>query len=276
MSTIRITLYLGESGLTAWLIKGINHRLRDIQGAAELIKIDTLQRVNVQHQLAALSLAFKPFDLCQIFLIGENLQTQVDALKLYLQQYCVLVADTYTATLHSSSPIPHDNFQFHHFSVPNKMSAKHRYHVMPFAKDATIVDKARILKLIAKMASIKHYKKIELQLIQREQLSSTDMAGGIALPHIVSEYIDQPMMICLTSKTAVDWQSAHRGVTHIVALLLPKPCTKEAILAVRHLAVNLLNADKKQFITYHYMGHQLQAILTCFMQPTEQSTEQYR
>lgn len=272
MTTVRVTFYLGQSGLPAWLIKGIHQQVREFEGESELIKVHSLQRVNVRQYLNALTFAFQPDDLCQIILTGDKAQNYAFLLKAYLQKHCTLLEEksfsepSYDPLLGQKPDKTH--FKFDYIYIPEKMNRLDSYRKMAFTKQASKVNKASIIKRIAKIASIKNHKKIEPQLEQREQLSSTGMQAGIALPHIISEYISQPTMVCLTSNTAIDWHSPHGPVTHIITLLLPKPCNKEAVLSIRHLVVNLMSPEKKLFITEHHTAKELQAILTCFMMPT--------
>lgn len=271
MTMVRVTFYLGQSGLPAWLIKGIHQQVRGFEGDSELIKVHSLQRVNVRQYLNALTFAFQPDDLCQIILTGDKAQSYALLLKGYLQQHCTLLEEK--SFLKPNDDLVHNqkpeksHFKFHYFPIAEKMNRLDRYRDIVFYKQVSKVNKAHIIKRIAKIASIKNHKKIQSQLEQREQLSSTGMQTGIALPHIISEYVSQPTMICLTSNTAIDWQSPHGAITHIITLLLPKPCNKEAVLAIRHLVVNLMTPEKRRFLTEHHTAKELQAILTCFMMP---------
>ncbi|WP_218619105.1 PTS sugar transporter subunit IIA [Vibrio algicola] len=267
-STVRVTFYLGQVGLPAWLIKGIHQQIRGFEGYSELIKVHTLQRVNVQQYLSALTFAFQPFDLCEITLCGKQAETYAATLRLYLQQDCFLLESPSSAQPQGSQNLHSSSFQFHHDIIQDQLEAFIRlYRLMTPSEDDSKAEKSYILQRIAKIASLENYKAIETQLAQREQVSSTGMQGGVALPHVITESVSQPKLICLTSHTPINWQSKHGLVTHVVALLLPKPCSNNAILAVRNLAVSLIDIEKNQFISAHHNPCELQAILTCLMMP---------
>ncbi|MBD1573514.1 PTS transporter subunit EIIA [Vibrio sp. S17_S38] len=268
MSTVRVTFYLGQAGLPAWLIKGVHHQVRGFKGYAELIKVQTLQRVNVQKYLSALTFAFQPFDLCQIVLTGEHAASYAAILRIYLHKDCFLLDKRITPTSQDTQHLHLSHFEFHHVTIQKQFDAFIRlYRLMHPSENESAAEKAYILQQVAKISSIENYKVIAEQLNRREQSSSTGMKGGIALPHIMTEYVNQPQLICLTSNNPIDWQSSHGPVTHIIALLLPKESSKNTMYAVRHLAVSLLSLEVNQFVSEHHTSNELHAILTCLMMP---------
>lgn len=284
MQTRRITFYLGEAGLPSWLIKGIHQQVKAFDGDVTLIKVQSLQSVNIQDYFNIMQLAFQPFELCQLVLRGNcaspTFTSQVHKLNLFLQNECLVLNASTSIQEHSqdnTSAQAQDN-------KPSKMGLFHTqlfhidkaltnflklYSLVKQSEDDTGAEKQFCLRWIAKFAQTTDPIQLEQQLNQREQLSSTGMKGGIALPHIISDTVTTPQLIILTQHNHIDWLSSFGPVTHVIALLIPKPPSADALLAVRHLVTTLIKPEVCEFICQHDNQLELQAILTCFMQLSE-------
>ncbi|HBV76967.1 MULTISPECIES: PTS sugar transporter subunit IIA [Vibrio] len=265
MQTKRITFFLGAEGLPSWLIKFIHNQLMAFNGSATLLKIQTLQQVNVRDYLNAMTLAFQPFDLCQIILCGSKADIFESMVKRTLVEDCFLIEkNTKTTPQH----LNFDNFYFQFFNITNELAAFNRLLHSVSLNEQTKnieIEKAFVLQWVAKHANHMQQKNLREQLIQRESISSTGMQDGIAFPHILSDRVKKPQLICITTDKPIQWHSTMGSVTHIIGLVLPKPCQTEALSGVRNLATKLVNEDFRLFITQHHTSAELQVILSCLM-----------
>lgn len=267
MQTRRVTFYLGPTGLPSWLIKSIHQQCKHFSGETCLVKVQTLQHVDVKDYLNVLTLAFHPFDLCQIVIRGDDeqtLQTQAESLKHFLQQEC-LVLDSETIQS-SNKPSNWGLFQAQVFDIEKELASFLKlYSLINQSSDSAQIEKKFCLRWIAKLAQSEDAECLEQQLNQREALSSTAMKGGVALPHVMTEAVTIPQILILTNPQPLDWGSAFGPVTHIIALLIPKNANPQTLYAVRDLATQLIKQPMNEFICQHHTPLELQAIISCLM-----------
>lgn len=281
MLTNRITFYLGTEGLPSWLIKAIHSQQQNFDGDIKLLKVKTMQQVNAQDHLSAMTLAFHPFDLCQIILTTNSNNanevtpsspphqqplTVLEAeIKQVLPKDCFIIQKESTA---SSNQLGYRNFHFQFFHIEKELTLFKRFfkHAQQ-SSESLPLEKSFVLQFIAKHANFNHQTQIEQQLKQREAISSTGMKDGIAFPHLISDGVIEPKLICITTGSAIDWGSNLGQVTHILALILPKPFEKEAMMGVSRLATKLVDEQYRQLITNHHSSIELQVILNCLMEP---------
>ncbi len=267
MHTRRITFYLGSTGLPSWLLKSIHQQVKPSHSDVSLIKVQTLQQVNVKDYLNVLTLAFHPFELCQLVLSSEDqnlLEQQVVGLKTHLQQEClVLDSDTIQSTRKISNL---GLFNAQVFDIERELASFLKlYSLICRSGDPQLAEKKFCLRWIAKFAQSDSPEQLEQELYRREALSSTGMQSGLALPHVMSDTVSTPQIMILTSPVAIDWLSPFGPVTHIIALLLPINANKETLMAVRHLATPFIKPEVNEFICQHYTPLELQAIVSCLM-----------
>ncbi|MFV0575408.1 MAG: PTS sugar transporter subunit IIA [Vibrio sp.] len=273
----RITFFLGADGLPSWLIKSIHQQVFRFQGQVELVKVQSLQSVNIKDYLTAMTLAFSPFELCQIVINGntadlESEREYAKQLRLFLHQHCFVIeplrikADSINKTASVNSL-----FQMQVCNIDATLQRFIKLY-QSISKQALkpddpqdLVIKQFCLQKIAHLAQSKDDEVIEHKLNKREIISSTGMRNGVAVPHILCDEISQPKVIILTSSEPVHWGSKFGDVTHIIAILLPKTAPSNAFLAVRNLVMAFVNPEMNQFICQHQDESELCAIITSLM-----------
>ncbi|MCF7354977.1 PTS sugar transporter subunit IIA [Vibrio sp. CK2-1] len=263
MQNKRITFYLGSTGLPTWLIKGIHQQVKAFVGSVTLIKVQSLQQVDVKDYLSAMTLAFHPFELCQLVLTGEDAEQYQSQLITFLQTDCFVIE-----TQASSSPTSSNNslFQIQCFDIEKELNNFTKLYTALYTEQKDqLIQKQYCLKRLSQLTQNQDSQALEEALKKREALSSTAMNNGVALPHLLNAAIDKPQLIILTTNTPVDWGSNFPSVTHIIALMIPIDASKQTLLAVRYLAMALVNSEINQFICQHKHHSELQAIITCFM-----------
>lgn len=89
---------------------------------------------------------------------------------------------------------------------------------------------------------------VKAAFIARENEGTTGMLEGFAIPHAKSQAIDQPAVIVVKLKNAIDWQSLDGSPTqNIFALLIPENDAGQKHLALlSKIAKLLMNEDFKQ------------------------------
>lgn len=268
MQNKRITFYLGSTGLPTWLIKGIHQQVKPFVGSVTLIKVQSLQQVDVKDYLSAMTLGFQPFELCQLVLAGEDTEQYQSQLINFLQTDCFVIE---TPATNASTTSNNSLFQIQCFDIEKELNNFTKLYTALFFKQKDtepkdqLIQKQYCLKRLSQLTQNQDSQAIEEALKKREALSSTAMANGIALPHLLNAAIDKPQLIILTTNTPLDWGSNFPPVTHIIAVMLPIDASKPTLLAVRHLATALVNSDINQFICQHKHHSELQAIITCFL-----------
>ncbi|GLT14504.1 PTS sugar transporter subunit IIA [Vibrio algivorus] len=263
MQNKRITFYLGSTGLPTWLIKGIHQQVKSFTGSVTLVKVQSLQQVDVKDYLSAMTLAFHPFELCQLVLTGENAEQYQLPLITFLQTDCFII-ETQAINLPTTSN--NSLFQIQCLDIEKEINNFTKLYTALYTEPTDqLIQKQYCLKRLSQLTQNQDRQAIEEALKKREALSSTAMNNGVALPHLLNAAIDKPQLIILTTNTPLNWGSHFPPVTHIIALMLPTDANKQTLLAVRHLAMALVNSEINQFICQHRHHSELQAIITCFM-----------
>lgn len=81
-------------------------------------------------------------------------------------------------------------------------------------------------------------------LTQREQLGSTGIGNGIAIPHGRLNHCKQPVAVLITTSQAISFDAIdNRPVDIFIALFVPEDCCKEHLSTLQNIAK--LFGDKK-------------------------------
>lgn len=106
-----------------------------------------------------------------------------------------------------------------------------------------------ILDEIIKNGIIKKSDKRKLlnALIKREEMGSTGIGGGIALPHVRTDMVKSMVLCVYISETGVDFNSIDQSPVQIIILLLSP--TQEAGLHLKMLAFLARMLRDKNFVS---------------------------
>ena len=108
-------------------------------------------------------------------------------------------------------------------------------------------DKTRLLEdLCRRAASILKIDadKITADILKREELGSTGMGGGVAIPHARIADVKKPFGLLARLKSAIEFDSIDRQPVDLVfLLLLPTASTGEQLNALALVARRLRDAD---------------------------------
>ena len=108
-------------------------------------------------------------------------------------------------------------------------------------------DKTRLLEdLCGRAASILKIDadKITAGILKREELGSTGMGGGVAIPHARITDVKKPFGLLARLKSAIEFDSIdHQPVDLVFLLLLPTASAGEQLNALAMVARRLRDAD---------------------------------
>jgi len=68
--------------------------------------------------------------------------------------------------------------------------------------------------------SAEQVERITTQVMRREQIGTTGIGGGVAVPHVVSEFVGDPVVIVGRLPISMDWQALDAEPVRMVCLLL--------------------------------------------------------
>ena len=92
--------------------------------------------------------------------------------------------------------------------------------------DAPLVDKSAVLEFVSEMGGQKGMVKDSAGFLEglkeREQIMSTGIGEGIALPHAISREVVEAAVLLIRLKEAIDFDALdHRPVDVVLALVIP-------------------------------------------------------
>jgi nitrogen PTS system EIIA component len=108
--------------------------------------------------------------------------------------------------------------------------------------DVEAADKQQLLQLLARKAAsmldlpADH---ILAELVKREQLGSTGMGGGAAIPHARLDQIKKPWGMLVRLKSPIDFDAVDADLVDIVFLLLLPPTNGEQLGALASISRRL-------------------------------------
>lgn len=109
--------------------------------------------------------------------------------------------------------------------------------------DVTFANKQKLLEELARRAGAAVDVQPELilsELVKREQLGSTGMGGGVAIPHARFHQVGKPLGMLLRLKKSIDFDAVDGGpVDTVVLLLLPDTPGGERLSALACMARKL-------------------------------------
>jgi len=104
--------------------------------------------------------------------------------------------------------------------------------------------------------------KLKKAIIQREEEASTGMGKGVALPHIKTEGIEEPMATIGRSSQGLDFSSLDKQpVFSVILLLSPKQNPDKHLQAMETLFRHLNNDDFRRFLRQAQSADEIEDII---------------
>ncbi|WP_248783038.1 PTS sugar transporter subunit IIA [Photobacterium kishitanii] len=244
----RITFYCGEAGLPSYQLNQLKKLTTYFQSKVELFNVSQLTRAPISQPLKMLSLANKPYALCQLIIKGNDAELANLVLTDFIGQYAL--------SLSQLSP-----------SLPFKISFPLTSISYDDCRASHCSDKADTIAQLSQMLVAQHVISSEQQpalrqaLLARETISATVMGPSIALPHIMHEMIATPAIAIVCHHQSIDWGSSRGNITRAIAMILPKPPPKAVIMAFAQFSKCLLNDDYCAALKFAQQPQELKALV---------------
>ncbi|PML77399.1 PTS sugar transporter subunit IIA [Enterovibrio norvegicus] len=232
----RITFLIGEEGLPAWKL----NRLKTLAGLFRSVTVfcNLSQRnaANAEQPIRILSLSSRPNDLCQLLIEGNDAELAAMVLTDFAAEHGVLVCGGKRAKATPTSTFISLPFSYQVYQAPQSNLDKH----------------ALLAEFALRVAQNEHHEESTQEalfnaLYARENVSSTCMGNGIALPHVMTPLVSQIHIFTASTAQPLDWLSKRGEVTRVIGVMLPKPPVREHIVAFSTFSQQLLD---KTFCRY--------------------------
>ncbi|MDA0149787.1 PTS sugar transporter subunit IIA [Vibrio sp. LaRot3] len=225
----QLTFFVEDSSATSHVAQPLCRLARQFKSHLRIINITQSRDADLSKSVAMLQVALKQGDLVQITASGIDAELACFVLKDLVAEHYVLVGSqiTYDFT-------PDLTARFPQISPKCRTRWFHAKAQMPLTR-------FECLKGLAKLIYPENPDELLLSFIKREERSSTSVAPGIALPHVVFESVDEVSIAVITTEDEIDWNSRMGPVSMAIALVLPSTPSREQIIAATTLTRNLLN-----------------------------------
>jgi PTS system nitrogen regulatory IIA component len=245
----QLTFLVEDTAATSRAAQPLCKLARQFKSTLRIINITQNRDADLSKSVAMLQVALKKGDLVQITATGIDAELACFVLKDLVAEHYVLVGSQIT---HEFST---DLSQ--RFPQISPLCETRWFH----AKAQTALTKFECLRGLAKLVYPAEPDELLLSFIKREERSSTSVAPGIALPHVMFEYVEEVSIAVITNEDEIDWNSRMGGVTVAIALVLPTAPSREQIIAATTLTRNLLNEHVTQRLQNTRSSVDLQALL---------------
>ncbi|MCE7535678.1 PTS sugar transporter subunit IIA [Aliivibrio fischeri] len=245
----RITFFVKDQGLPPQVASQLTRLAKKFKSLVYIDNITQNRSTNAESSLGLLQVGLCPGDFCQLITVGMDAEWANFVLTDLLSSTFDFVASDklcdFSETITNTYPqlTPQCEVDFH------------------YVKAQAVLSKFEILKGLSQLIYPKESDELLLALIKREERSSTVMAKQIALPHVISPYVEKPTIAIIRSDYPVDWASKMGDVNVIIALVLPEKPTKEMIMAATYLTRSLLSEDFSQRLVHTRQPKGLQALI---------------
>ncbi|WP_323980802.1 PTS sugar transporter subunit IIA [Aeromonas media] len=194
------------------------------------INISRRQRAEATSQLALLTLATRPGDICQLLIEGLDAELAHMAFTCWcveLGQPLGRPATSARAEQHLAAALPDYGFslaQLGHSSAP--------------------LDKALALQVLVDLLPAERVRDraaLEQAIADRERLAATIIRPGLAMPHVICPAITRPSLSLLSCDDPLPWGSALGPVQTIILLAIPAGLAPEQLRPLTRLARALMD-----------------------------------
>ncbi|WNJ95926.1 PTS sugar transporter subunit IIA [Vibrio ruber] len=235
MITTRITFLLKDKGLPAWQANALKQLCGYFRSIFIFYNLSRGKHTSLSQPLNVLSLNNSADQLCQIAIEGLDAELACMVFTEYLSEHAILLS-----TSHRQNHAAEQLFAFHPaFSLPFTYRWDYTSH-------AGFADKRSALDYLAARIASGQTDKLLAQFCQREDISTTALPNRVALPHVMSEVVDIPVLMVMPLAQPLDWQSVCAPVSLLICLVLPQSLSRDIVMAMTRLTrwlIDDLNAQ---------------------------------
>lgn len=249
----RITFIIDKEGFAAWKLNRLKVLASFFRSVIMLHNITRGGTANTEHILKVMSIGSQKDDLCQLWIEGSDAELA-----------CMVLTD-FIADQFAIVNTSHKRGEDHCYS----MLEKHRTFHLPFLFNyhfemvhvETGIDKYALIAKLSSTLNTKMAQAVFQALLKREEISSTGIGNGIAIPHIMMADIQAPSMAILRLDKAINWHSNLGEICLIIAMLIPAPPTMEVVKAFTQITRALLEPTNCHLLTSSKEPEAIKAIL---------------
>ncbi|MCW8329182.1 PTS sugar transporter subunit IIA [Photobacterium sp. SDRW27] len=259
----RITFIIGDEGIPSWKLNQLKTLAGYFRAVVVMQNVTRLGQAHVEQPVRVMSLGCMPGDLCQLLIEGVDAELACMVLTDFLAEQFTLVRTSGKKKNRNACCIDsHDkgNCTFYlpfEMRFANKVLEKKQAVVGKEACQA----KKELLSLLCQMLAPEKSSVLLDLMLKREEVSSTCMGNGIALPHIMSPEIEQPAIAVIQLPQPVEWGSNHGPVTRLIAMTLPAPPQRPHIQAFAHFSQALIEPEFCRLLTENTEPEALKAVI---------------
>ncbi|PNH83408.1 PTS sugar transporter subunit IIA [Vibrio diazotrophicus] len=247
MKEYQVTFYVSSDYPVSCFSSSFIRVARKFKSTIHVINFTNQRSVELCSSLSLLSIGMKNGDLCQLAAFGLDAELACFVLKdLIAALYAVVRKNTHLEDefLHHNVPFVCNWGSFNKSKFANKMES---------------------LSCASELVNQQFSHLIFADLIKRESVSSTCIANGLAIPHTISDFVDELTIITLVSEEAIDWESAMGAVHLVVCIIVPSQFNQSQLRRVTNLTRNLLHGTILRRLLMTRSVYDIRAILTYLM-----------
>jgi PTS system nitrogen regulatory IIA component len=229
MYEYQITFFVEHANHSGCIASGLSHLVRKFKSKIHIINLTRNRCADLSKSIGLFRAGLLPGDLCQITAIGIDAELACFVLRDVIDTHYIRVGSrrlNSQSTSHSPTVLS-----------PYQSGCPILWHASKINAAITQFDG---INTLAQLIYPQHPDPLTLALVKREEISSTCIAPGIALPHVMFDAIDQMAIAVLISEQAINWHSIMGNVHLIIGLVLPARPTRDQLTAATYLTRNLL------------------------------------
>ncbi|MCA2017343.1 PTS sugar transporter subunit IIA [Vibrio tritonius] len=249
MNEYQITFFVENANASAYVAQALNRVAKKFRSTLHIINVTQNRIAELTKSVAIFQVGLRQGDLCQITAIGIDAELACFVIKGIIAERFTVVGS-------------HINYEFSGQLTQRLPQicppCEVKWH---YAKAQTNLTKFECLKGLAQLIHPIYPDELILAFIKREERSSTCIAPGIALPHVMFPNIDHISIAVISNEKSMGWESKVGEVHLVVALVMPEKPTREQLIAATNLTRNLLADQMAERLLLTKGGVDLQALL---------------
>ncbi|KXI24362.1 PTS sugar transporter subunit IIA [Photobacterium sanguinicancri] len=228
MNEYQITFFVDDANASAYVAQPLRLLAKKFKSTIRIVNITRNRTAKLSQSVAMLQAGLVNGDLCQITAVGIDAELACFVIKDIIAERFTLIG-------------AHINYEF------SSQLTKRLPQICPpseikwhYAKAQTELTKFECLKGLAQLIYPQEPDELILAFIKREERSSTCVAPGIGLPHVMFADIDHISVAVIASESPIPWESRMGEVHLAIALVMPAKPSREQIISATNLTRNLL------------------------------------